>query len=142
MIYIQAADICYTTHTLWNRPDREIRPLILWGLGGAIFEAFCNAPDHLVEVVEGAADLPELALLEEHGGVRLGQLTAKGIELLDALAIAAHQVAEGPAGGEGNGGREHRAEQGCGVVVHADFSRVVVGACSRSTRWMVVRETR
>ena len=50
-----------------------------------------------MEVVEGAADLPELALLEEHGGVRLGQLTAKGIELLDALAIAAHQVAEGPA---------------------------------------------
>ena len=45
---------------------------------------------------------PELALLEEHGGVRLGQLTAKSVELLDAVAIAGHQVAEGPAGSEAN----------------------------------------
>jgi len=44
---------------------------------------------------------PELALLEEHGGVRL-QLTAKSVELLDAVAIARHQVAEGPAGSEAN----------------------------------------
>jgi hypothetical protein len=28
------------------------------------------------------------------------------------------------------------------VLIYADFSRVVVVACSRNTRWMVVRETR
>ena len=33
-------DVCYRTHTLWNRPEGEIRPLILWGLAGGFFEAF------------------------------------------------------------------------------------------------------
>jgi hypothetical protein len=42
--------------------------LILWGLGGAIFEAFCNAPDHLMEVVEDAAALPTAS-----GGERIVQ---------------------------------------------------------------------
>ena len=63
-----------------------------------------------MEVGEDAADLAELALLQEHGGARLGQLSAQGIELLDAVAIAAHQVAEDPAGGEANGSLQHRAE--------------------------------
>ena len=130
----------FTTHTLWNRPEGEIRPLILWGLGGAIFEAFCNAPDHLVEVVENATDLPELALLEEQSGLWLRKLTAKGVELFDALTVAADQVADGPAGDQADAGRHRHAEEGHSyMLVHADCSRVV-GACSWSTRWMVVRE--
>jgi len=75
-----------------------------------------------MEVVEDAADLPELALLEEHGGVRLGQLTAKSVELLDVVAIAAYQVAEDPGS--------------CGLLQGSSWG------CSRSTRWMVARETR
>jgi hypothetical protein len=65
-------------------PIFPIRPLILWGLGGLFFEGFCNSPDHLVEVAEDAADLAELALLEQHGGVRLRKLAAQGVELFDA----------------------------------------------------------
>ena len=37
---VNAPSCCFLIHTLWNRPDREIRPLILWGLGGGFFEAF------------------------------------------------------------------------------------------------------
>ena len=46
-----------------------------------------------MEIVEHAADLPELTLLEEQGEVRLRKPLAKGIELFDALAVAAHEVA-------------------------------------------------
>jgi hypothetical protein len=34
------AELRFATHTLWNRRIEEIRPLILWGLGGVFFEAF------------------------------------------------------------------------------------------------------
>jgi hypothetical protein len=57
-------------------------------LGGLFSEAFCNGPDHLVKVVEDAADLAELPLLEQHSGVRLRKLATKSVELLDALAAA------------------------------------------------------
>ncbi len=33
-------EACYPSHTLWNGRIGEIRPLILWGLGGLFFEAF------------------------------------------------------------------------------------------------------
>ena len=59
-----------------ERPDRGDPAIDC--LEGSFFEAFCNGSDHPVQVVEDAADLPELALLEEHGGVRLGELTAQG----------------------------------------------------------------
>ena len=116
--------------------------MILWGLRRAFFEAFCNSAQHLVGVVQDAADFPELALREEDGGVGLGQLAAQRIELLDALALAAGQVADGPAGDEADAGGHQHAEKGCGgVVIDAVFAGGAE-ACSWSTRWMVVRETR
>lgn len=93
-----------------------------------------------MDVVHDAAEFLELALLEHHSGVRLRKLAAKSIELFGALPVSAYQVADGPAPDETDARRQD-AEQSCGVVVHADFSRVVA-VCSRSTRWMVVRETR
>ena len=50
-----------------------------------------------MSVVHDAAEFAELALLEQHGGVRLRKLATKGIELFGALAVATHQVADGPA---------------------------------------------
>jgi len=66
-----------------------------------------------VEIVEFAADLSELALLEQQRGVRLGELTARSVELLEPLAVAAHEVPDGPAGGEADESREQGAEQDC-----------------------------
>jgi hypothetical protein len=40
-----------------ERPDRGDPAIAFVGLGGLFSEAFCNGPDHLVKVVEDAADL-------------------------------------------------------------------------------------
>ena len=60
---------CPRTHTLWNGRIGEIRPLILWGLGGLFFEGFCNSADVLVGIIQNAADFPELALRKRSTGV-------------------------------------------------------------------------
>ena len=51
-------DLFLKVHLL-ARPDRQIRPLILWELGGWFSDPFCHGADSLVGVVEHAALLAE-----------------------------------------------------------------------------------
>jgi hypothetical protein len=72
----------------------------------------------------------------------LRKLATKSIELFGALAVSAHQVADGAAPDETDAARRQDAEQGCsGVVGHAVFSKVVE-VCSRRTQRMAVLGTR
>src|ERR1700751_3730348 len=91
----------------------------------------------LVSVVDDAADLSELGRY-----CRVLQLIAKLIDPLFGILAATDLVAKTPADHEAEGGHDQHPERDeGGVLCHADFSRAVV-ACSRSTRWIVARETR
>ena len=107
---------------------------MLLGLGGLFFEGFCNTVDEAVGIVEDPPGADREAALDEQVLMDLGQLPLK-VGMADAVRPAQPgQAEQGDTGGaEGKGNSRG--------FVHAGFSGVVE-ACSWSTRWMVVRETR
>jgi hypothetical protein len=50
---------------------------------------------------------------------------AKGVELFDAMAVAAHEVTDCPASGKTDESREQGAEQDCGGVIQAFEKKAV-----------------
>ena len=124
--------VCSVSHTFWNGRIEEIRPLILWGLRRLLSEGFCNSADAVVGVVEDLAGFDGEPALEEEIVVDLTQLFPD-LGVAELLGIAA--------AGQTEQGGERRPESKSRRLVQATFSWAA-GACSWSTRWMVVRETR
>jgi len=108
--------------------------LILWGLGGLFFEGFCNSADAVVGVVEDLAGFDREPALDEEIVVDLAQLFPD-LGVAELLGITAAGQTE--QGGEGRPESERNSRR----LVQATFSWGAE-ACSWSTRWMVVRETR
>ena len=73
---------------LSERPDRGIRPLILWGLRGLFFQGFCNSADAVVGVVEDLAGFDREPALEEEIVMDLAQLFPD-LGIAELLGIAA-----------------------------------------------------
>ena len=107
---------------------------MLWGLGGLLFEGFCNTVDEAVGIVEDPPGADREAALDEQVLMDLGQLPLK-IGMADAVRPAQPGQAEQRDTGGAEGKRNSRG------FVQAGFSGVVEG-CSWSTLWIVVRETR
>jgi hypothetical protein len=88
-----------------NGQSGELRPFVLLGLGGWLFEAFLNSVDSLVDVVDDSALLIERTLQRQFAGLGLLELLAKiGIGLLETLPMTG-LVAESIADDETEGGR-------------------------------------
>lgn len=92
-----------------------------------------------MRIVQGAVYLSEPAVQGESSGVL--KLVAQILDLLFSTTAAAELFTADPADREAETERKQHPQQDVSSsFCHADFSRVV-GACSRSTRWMVARET-
>src|SRR5258708_1992609 len=94
-----------------------------------------------MDIVQDAAQLFELTLLL-CSGAGMFTLFVEFSDLLLCIFASADQFAKDPADHIGEGrDKQHVRQDPDGVFLHTDFSGVVE-ACSRSTRWMVARETR
>lgn len=87
------------THTFWDSRIGEIRPLILWGLGGRFFEAFWNSglqhpvdgrPADPVALCELAQAVTLLPTTQDGGAVQHQRLAS------DVLAFEAGAAHPGP----------------------------------------------
>lgn len=106
---------CSRRQTFGNGRIGEIRPLILWGLGGLFCEAFCNTVDQLVGVVEHPLGVDREAALEEQVVVDLTQLLPE-FRVADRFGLLAASKAE-----EGGAGRPE-SKRNSRALVHATFS--------------------
>jgi hypothetical protein len=95
---------CFSTYSLWNGRIERIRPLILWELGRAFFEAFWDGQKTAVDVIDDASLLLDCLVERLVGGAGFPELIAEIlIGLFEALAMPC-VVAAGFADEEAEGG--------------------------------------